>query len=88
MSFFRKLATKPWLEQDTADNPRPADIVPAETAKVGLFVFLAVITFLFFLFFANTSKHNLCLNNFSLNFRIQQHFPRPNIYNLGPTQFF
>ena len=36
----------------------------------------------------NTSKHNLCLNNFSLNFRIQQHFPRPNIYNLGPTQFF
>jgi cytochrome c oxidase subunit 3 len=51
MSFFHKLATKPWLEQDTANDPRPADTVPAETAKVGLFVFLAVITFLFFLFF-------------------------------------
>ncbi|MGE4659038.1 MAG: cytochrome c oxidase subunit 3 [Gammaproteobacteria bacterium] len=50
MNLFRKLATKPWLEQDTGSDPRPADILPVETAKVGLFIFLAVITFLFFLF--------------------------------------
>lgn len=50
MSLFQKLATKPWLEQDRADHARPADVLPVETAKVGLFVFLAVVTFLFFLF--------------------------------------
>ena len=52
MGFFKKIAVKPWLptDQEAAQIESEGFIVPDR--KVGLIVFLAVATSLFFLFFS------------------------------------
>ena len=50
MSLFKKLTAKPWLTPGLMDDFPGGDALPMANAKVGLWVFLAVITTLFSIF--------------------------------------
>ena len=50
MSFLRRLGDKPWLQQGPLDGDSAAEALPLPNAKLGLWIFLAVVTSLFGLF--------------------------------------
>ena len=50
MSIFRQLAERPWLTpQYLSGEVEPVETISPPKAKIGLWVFLAVVTMLFFL---------------------------------------
>ena len=50
MNLFRRLTEKPWLAPDLADDVAAPGALPLPTARLGLWVFLGVVTTLFGLF--------------------------------------
>jgi cytochrome c oxidase subunit 3 len=50
MNIFRILGNKPWQQPGQVDNLQGGDVLTAQPARVGLWVFLAVVASLFGLF--------------------------------------
>jgi cytochrome c oxidase subunit 3 len=50
VNIVRRLTEKPWLAPDLTDGAPAPDVLPAPTARIGLWLFLGVVTTLFGLF--------------------------------------